>query len=329
MAPDTRTTKTGALKPRSANTLPKKTTTTTKKAPTKKQAGPKKSMQRSKQAAARRKDAPAPNPEPPTIPPTMTLEDAHLSVMAVDNIPGLAPEDQQLVHTATGWTAQYCKQQGQIMNKFLGVLKSVQGLSFLTEEVEVDGEVTLNLIKLVSGKKTQSKLAIINKCMIVFAVGLKFPTGKLFQPNTVETQVKTLLAILTRDGVCYNLSDLDGFTGSMQAVMKVIWKAESDRDPTFGTKPNTTPFTTLDEAAIREHISSPGFDDREFLQSLIFISLGLFFASRGRKTHQDLEWSNIVFGKYGPEMGVLAGILFVQIMGLLGKTNQIEFGKFV
>jgi hypothetical protein len=109
MAPSNRSKKTAALKPRSGNMQTTKKPATNK-VPTKKAAGPKsqaRSVKRTattKKAAARPKDPPAPIPEASTNPPSLTLEDVHRSVMAVDIIPGLAPQDQRLVRTATGWT---------------------------------------------------------------------------------------------------------------------------------------------------------------------------------------------------------------------------------
>jgi hypothetical protein len=169
--------KTKALLPHATNGQSSKKTAAK---PAVKKAAPKKRALRAKQDVDVARMPPPAEPTTATVPGGLTLADAARMVSAAHALPGLAEEDQHLVQDATGWSLKYTKIQQVVMAKLVQCLRRVPDLAFLADEVDVSGHPTMNLVSLISGKKTPDKLAIVNKAMLCFAVGLKHSSGKLY-----------------------------------------------------------------------------------------------------------------------------------------------------
>jgi hypothetical protein len=192
------------------------------------------------------------------------------------------------------------------------------------------GTTELLFFKVVCVPKTKEVIRLVNKVLVNLAVNKTKQNGDRYQPNTLETFFKMILSSLTKLGCPVTMKDIkSGFEGCLGAVLADLWVEEADTNPSFGAKPTRAPFTDKDEQYLRDYVASGDFDLSKNIQKVVQFGHGSQLLIRGRDELKNLNVSQVSLGFYGPEMGTeLCCCEYVEISGLLGKTNKIVLGMF-
>ena len=118
------------------------------------------------------------------------------------------------------------------------------------------------------------------------------------------------------------------FKGGFNAVLKSKWRLLSERDPTFGRRPNRHVLLKLVNDQIRQAIIKGQIDcgNLNDMMMVMWWTLSKTFLMCGGREHSDLTWSKFKFGQYEYD-GELKGLPYVELLPLYDKTHSLHIGN--
>lgn len=146
-----------------------------------------------------------------------------------------------------GFSASYNREQKSVLNKFCAVLRNWDGFSHLAKIVKFhrdrpNSETVPLVFRIVSGPRDNLKRRLLNDCLKMWVASMRFPVcekwdpGKLHQPNTIATKLRTFLAVIKNYGIVFTLKDFRGFHSSLHLFCNGLFLEEIARDPEYGSK---------------------------------------------------------------------------------------------
>lgn len=184
----------------------------------------------------------------------------------------------------------------------------------------------------VGGEKNADKHQILNKCFTICGYKWNCLTGpnkgKRIQPNSFFKMMQCLSYLFNPKGIVYSFNEDFNSTGDFHGVMKVVWREERKKDPSYGTGSNGA---RVDKSLVRKFIQAirdgtirPYEDPEHCLICVIFI-LGYYCGLRGSSEHIDLDCEMVYIGEYTVEDGPdLAGLKWGGVKVPFSKTNQLN-----
>jgi len=185
------------------------------------------------------------------------------------------------------------------------------------------------------GEKTADKHATLNKCFIL--CGMKWQClsgknkGKTIQPNSFCKMMQCLTYLFNRKGVKYLFNEDFNSKGDFHGVMKVIWREERKKNPSFGTGANRA---RVDKSLVRKFIQAirdkklRPYEEPEHLLICVIFILGYCCGLRGSSEHINLDCEMIYLGECTVEDGEeLAGLKWGGVKVPFSKTNQLNMNN--
>ena len=100
-------------------------------------------------------------------------------------------------------------------------------------------------------------------------------------------------------GIIYSLTKDFNFKGGFNAVLKSKWRLISERDPTFGRRPNRHVLLKLVNDQIRQAKIERQIDCNNLNDMMMVMcwTLSKTFLMRIGREHSDLTWDKFKFGQ--------------------------------
>jgi len=263
----------------------------------------------------------------------------------------LSTVDVECVNNQTAGATQHQKTAARVESIFFRILCSEPTTSALSN---YDPEHSRAFYKLLKGVKTDQKLKVLNNCMQYYVQRtFRRKDGTAYQPNTVETRLKTLFGVFMRNGILYSLKKDFNYAGGFAKGLQVAWEKVQQNDSSFGARPTKTvvadDYGQKVRAAVKEgRMDAEGDDPFELLVMFAF-SLGTMFAFRGikvrkasddclneredtnqlsQKEYYNLKFEHLSTGKWPYSVPGVGGHEYLEVLGTLGgKTNKLSLSN--